>query len=36
MGQASDIVETVLYLASDLGRHITGANIVINGGETIV
>lgn len=35
MGQPSDIAEMVLYLASDLGRHITGTNIVIDNGETI-
>lgn len=35
MGQPADIAEMVLYLASDLGRHITGSNIVIDNGETI-
>jgi len=35
MGQPSDIAEMVLYLASDLGRHITGTNIVIDNCETI-
>jgi len=35
MGQPADIAEMVLYLASDLGRHITGTNIVIDNGETI-
>ena len=35
MGQPSDIAEMVLYLASGLGRHITGTNIVIDNGETI-
>jgi len=35
MGQPVDIANMVLYLASDDGRHMTGANIVIDNGETI-
>jgi 3(or 17)beta-hydroxysteroid dehydrogenase len=35
MGQPIDIANMVLYLASDDGRHITGANIVIDNGETV-
>ena len=35
MGRPSDVAEMVLYLVSDLGRHITGTNIVIDNGETI-
>ncbi len=34
MGQPSDIASMVLYLASDEGAHINGANIVIDNGET--
>ncbi len=34
MGQPIDIANMVLYLACDDGRHITGANIVIDNGET--
>lgn len=35
MGEPADIANMVLYLASDLGKHITGANIVIDNGETV-
>jgi len=35
MGEPDDIAEMVLYLASDLGKHITGTNIVIDNGEII-
>lgn len=35
MGQPADIANMVLYLACDDGRHITGANIVIDNGETV-
>lgn len=35
MGEPADIANMVLYLASDLGKHITGTNIVIDNGETI-
>jgi 3(or 17)beta-hydroxysteroid dehydrogenase len=35
MGQPIDIAKMVLYLACEDGRHITGANIVIDNGETI-
>jgi 3(or 17)beta-hydroxysteroid dehydrogenase len=35
MGQPIDIANMVLYLACEDGRHITGANIVIDNGETV-
>ncbi|HUD94075.1 SDR family oxidoreductase [Sphingobium sp.] len=35
MGQPIDIAKMVLYLACEDGRHMTGANIVIDNGETI-
>lgn len=35
MGQPIDIANMVLYLACEDGRHITGANIVIDNGETM-
>lgn len=35
MGQPSDIANMVLYLASNLGRHITGTTITIDNGETM-
>jgi 3(or 17)beta-hydroxysteroid dehydrogenase len=35
MGKPSDIANMVLYLASDEGRHINGANIDIDNAETI-
>ena len=35
MGEPIDIANMVLYLACDDGRHLTGANIVIDHGETI-
>jgi NAD(P)-dependent dehydrogenase (short-subunit alcohol dehydrogenase family) len=31
-GQAQDVADGVLFLASDLSRHVTGAEIVIDGG----
>ena len=34
MGMPSDIANMVLYLASDEGRHINGATITIDNGET--
>ena len=33
-GQAQDIADGVLYLASDAARHVTGAELVIDGGMT--
>ena len=33
-GQASDIADGVLYLASDASRHLTGSELVIDGGLT--
>jgi len=35
MGQPADVAQMVLYLASDLGRHLTGSTITIDNGETI-
>jgi 3(or 17)beta-hydroxysteroid dehydrogenase len=35
MGEPIDIAKMVLYLACDDGRHLTGANIVIDNGETV-
>jgi 3(or 17)beta-hydroxysteroid dehydrogenase len=35
MGQPIDIAKMVLYLACEDGKHITGANIVIDNGETV-
>jgi 3(or 17)beta-hydroxysteroid dehydrogenase len=34
MGKPIDIANAVLFLASEDGRHITGANIVVDNGET--
>jgi NAD(P)-dependent dehydrogenase (short-subunit alcohol dehydrogenase family) len=33
-GQTSDIADGVLYLASDASRHVTGSELVIDGGLT--
>ncbi len=30
-----DVANAVVFLASDLARHITGASLVIDGGSTI-
>jgi NAD(P)-dependent dehydrogenase (short-subunit alcohol dehydrogenase family) len=35
IGQTDDLVGAVLYLASDASRYITGAVIVIDGGQTL-
>ncbi len=32
LGQAQDIADGVLYLASDLSKHVTGSELVIDGG----
>lgn len=34
MGEAEDIAKAVLYLASDDARHVTAAEIVVDGGHT--
>jgi len=34
MGEADDIAKAVLYLASDDAKHVTGAEIVVDGGHT--
>jgi len=31
-GRAQDVADGVLFLASDMSRHVTGAEIVIDGG----
>ena len=36
MGNSSDIAPTIIFLASDASSYITGSNIVIDGGWTIV
>jgi 3(or 17)beta-hydroxysteroid dehydrogenase len=33
-GQPSDVANMVLYLASDEARHVNGASMVIDNGET--
>ena len=35
MGRPEDVAETILYLASDASRHITGQIIRIDGGKGI-
>ena len=36
VGTAEDITNGALFLASDEARHITGAELVIDGGMTII
>ena len=36
MGNSSDIAPTIIFLASEASSYITGTNIVIDGGWTIV
>ena len=35
MGEPEDIAGVVLFLASDLSRHVTGQVLVVDGGFTI-
>ncbi len=35
MGTPEEVADTVLYLASDLSKYITGQNIAVNGGQTM-
>jgi 3-oxoacyl-[acyl-carrier protein] reductase len=34
IGDPADVAEAVLYLASDAGRYVTGAALVVDGGLT--
>jgi len=34
LGEPEDVASAVLYLASDESKHVTGAEIVIDGGMT--
>ena len=34
LGQPEDIANLIMFLASDMARHITGANLSIDGGQT--
>ena len=36
MGHPDDIAQTVLYLASEAGRYVTGATVDVNGGLNIL
>jgi NAD(P)-dependent dehydrogenase (short-subunit alcohol dehydrogenase family) len=35
-GDPRDVADAVLYLASDLSKHVTGAEIVVDGGESLM
>jgi len=35
-GQAVDVANCVLFLASDEARHVTGAELVVDGGLTAI
>ena len=35
-GQAVDVANCILFLASDEARHVTGAELVVDGGMTVV
>jgi NAD(P)-dependent dehydrogenase (short-subunit alcohol dehydrogenase family) len=35
VGQPDDVAATVAFLASDQARHITGASLLIDGGQTL-
>ena len=35
LADADDVAETILFLASDASRHVTGATFVVDGGESV-
>jgi len=35
-GQAVDVANCILFLASDEARHVTGAELVVDGGLTTI
>ena len=35
MGEADDIADAMLYLASEQAKHVTGQTIVVDGGSTL-
>jgi NAD(P)-dependent dehydrogenase (short-subunit alcohol dehydrogenase family) len=35
IGQPGDVAEVVAFLASDAARHVTGASLLIDGGQTL-
>jgi 3(or 17)beta-hydroxysteroid dehydrogenase len=36
LGEPDDVANLVLYLASDESRHVNGAELVIDAGDTVV